>query len=460
MTPMSSSTDLSILFAEAIANTRFDRLPAPAVDAAKKSVLDTLGVILAASGMEAVVHPLLELIKEFGGSPESSLFGVGGRVPAPAAALVNGAMAHCLDFDDRTPRGRHSGSSLVPAAIALAERRRDVSGRSFLAAVAAGQDLFMRLRCNVGDDETWNLSTVLGVLSATATASSVLGLDAARTANALAIASTQASGTMQLVHAASPLRATYAGFTAQSAVMSSLMAQRDMAGIEGALEGPAGLFTACFQGRYDREEMLEGLGTTYLGSDMGYKPWPVVGLAHPHIHAIIQLMKRHHLAAADVDLIRVYVSPSQHQICTPLDRRRAPQNAMEAKFSLPYGVALAAAHGGIAVSHFKPEALTDPTVLALASKVMPIEDTGPQSQPAVGRVQLVTRDGRTFDQLGTDVPGSPQAPMTWDDIAHKFVGCAGVAALPLPAANAQRVVEMVARLDELDDVTELVQALR
>ena len=449
--------DLAEHFGEAIAGARFERLPLAAIDAAKKTVLDTLGVILAGSGMAPTVRPVLELVREAGGAPESALLGVGGRAPATAAALANGAMAHCLDFDDRTPWGRHCGSSLIPAALALAEKRRGVSGRQLITAIAVGQDMFIRLRRHIERDEAWNLSTVLGVLSASAAASVVLGLDRRGTTNALGIASTQASGTMQLVHSGSDLRGMYAGFSAQAAVTSTLLAQKGVQGVDGALEGEAGLFRLCFPDGYDRAAMLDGLGTTYLGGCMGYKPWPVVGLAHTFIHATLELMREHRLAAADIERIEVFIGEKHRELCAPLARRRAPQSAIEAKFSLPFCVALAAARGGISVCDFNDSALNDAVVLALAEKVVPSE-TG-TTTPRTDEVRVTVRGGQMFSRDGRDAPGGPNAPMTWNDVTRKFFTCAAAAAIPLSASSTQLAVELVERLERLDDVAQVVQAL-
>jgi len=166
MTP--SDVDVVDHFADHAAATTYDTLPPAAAKAAKMSIFDTLGVILAASGVEPAVRDVVDLVRETGGRPESTVLAFGDRVPALSAALANGAMAHCLDFDDQTPWGQHSASSIVPAAFAVAERRGGVTGKDMIAAVAAGQDIFARLRRNVGWRKDWNLSTVLGVFAGAA----------------------------------------------------------------------------------------------------------------------------------------------------------------------------------------------------------------------------------------------------------------------------------------------------
>jgi 2-methylcitrate dehydratase PrpD len=264
---MSDTLDLVHHFSACVAGTRYETLPPEAIDAAKKSILDTLGVILAASGLEPAVHGVIDIVREAGGKPECTLLAFGGRAPALMASMANGALAHCLDFDDHTPWGQHASSSVVPASFAVAERQGGVSGQDLIAAVAAGQDLFARLRCNVGWKKDWNISTVMGVFAGAADAGRVMGMSAERIAAALSVASLQSSGIMEIVcGTGSDLRALYAGFSAKGAVLAALMAEKGLAGMDSLFEGEYGFFRTYFDGRYDRAKMLEGLGKDYLAA--------------------------------------------------------------------------------------------------------------------------------------------------------------------------------------------------
>jgi 2-methylcitrate dehydratase PrpD len=273
--------DLCHVFSNHVADTRFEDLSQEAVEAAKKSILDIIGVTLAGSGMEPAVRGVADVILDAGGRPEASVLGFGGKAPAQSAAFANGVMAHCLDFDDQTPWGAHPDSSVVPAVLALAERKGRVSGRDLITSVALGQDLFVRLRCNVQWRQDWNLSSVVGAFSAAAAAAYVQGMSREQIAHTLGIASMQSSGTMQVIFGiGSDLRGMYAGFTAQGAVMSVLLAKKGITGIAELFEGKAGIFNVYFGGKYDREKMVDGLGKEYLGASMVYKAWPAVGNVH------------------------------------------------------------------------------------------------------------------------------------------------------------------------------------
>jgi 2-methylcitrate dehydratase PrpD len=448
--------------AEMAANADYAKLPAVAADAAKKSILDTLGVILAAGGMEPAVRGVIDLVRETGGRPESSVLGFAARAPALMAAFANGAMAHCLDFDDHTPFGQHAASSLVPAGFSVAERRGGVSGRDMIAAVAAGQDIFVRLRCNVGWRKDWNLSTVMGVFAATATACRVMGFSCDRIAHALGIASMQSCGTMEVIAGiGSDLRGMYAGFSAKGAVLAALLAEKGLTGVQTLFEGRDGIFNTYFDGKYDRAKILENLGTEYTGAAMLYKPWPAVGTAHSHIHATMELVRQHDLAPHHIAEIRVFVGDYHELMCQPLEARRAPATLVDARFSLPFLVAVAAVRRDMKISDFSRGGLQDPEVLAVAQKVVPIRDRGLDWKLDLpgGRVEIVTYDNRTFEQSGQNVPGTAAAPMTWDDIAAKFRACAAAAATPPSLAQIEAVQQMARNLETLDDATELLRAI-
>ena len=454
--------DLVHYIANLAVDTQYSQLPADAIDAAKKSILDTLGVSLAASGLEPAVNRVIDFVREHSGRPESSVLASNLMVPAGMAAFANGAMAHCLDYDDLTLWGHHAASSIIPAVFAVAERRGGVSGKEMIAAVAAGQDIFARLRCNVEWRKDWNISPVMGVFAAAAAASRILGLPREQIANALGIASMHSCGTMEVVQGISDLRGIYAGFSAKGAVTATLLAERGITGLNALFEGKYGFFNTYFDGKYDRANILEGLGEDYKGSATLYKRWPSVSTSHSHIHATIELLTKYDVSVEDIVEIRVHVGDWHDVMCRPLEARRAPKTALDAKFSLPFLVAIAAVRREISVADFTKEALTDPLVLAVAQTVVPVADKTLDWNLEIppGRVEIITRDGRRLEKAGSHVPGSAEAPMTWDDIGRKFDDCATVAAVGLSSAQIESVKQMARRLESMDDAIELLRDLR
>lgn len=136
--------DASYDLARYLVNTKYEDIPAAAVEAAKKEVLDQLGVGLGGSAKPGV-RELLEINKEWGGKPESTVFCFGDRLPAPMAAQVNATMGHALDYDDTGDGPTHPSVVIVPTAFAMAERKGNVTGEELLASIATGVDVMCRL---------------------------------------------------------------------------------------------------------------------------------------------------------------------------------------------------------------------------------------------------------------------------------------------------------------------------
>lgn len=459
---MSIQQDLSHDFADFICNAKYEDLSPEAIEGAKKSILDTVGVILAASGVEPAVHAVHALVQEAGGAPQSTLMGFGGKAPAVWAAFHNGALAHCLDFDDHAPEGHHPSSSIVPAALALAERAGGVSGRDLITAVAVGQDMFLRMRRSVASRLDWHLTTVIGVFSATAAAAHILKLNRAQTISAIGIAGMQCCGTLELAYGVgSDLRGMYAGFTTKGAVLAAMMAEKGIRGVQSMFEGKAGLFKVYFGGQYDRTSMLKDLGKVFSGGEVLYKPWPSCGASHGFIHATMELMQEHGLTAADIQSIRVHVGDFQKQLCEPIEGRRRPATPADAKFSIPYCIAVAASKGRVKLSDFFGDALHDPAVGAMADKIEAQLDENFDWKGMLpkGRLEVTTTDGRTLTRVGDNVPGDVECPMSWDYLCEKFSESAALAAKAPSQAKIAKAYQLVRDLDAAADATDLLRLL-
>lgn len=458
----STTTELSHEFAEFVVNTTYESLSLEAIEGAKKSILDTLGVILAATGVEPAVQGVHELVTEAGGREESSLMGFGGKAPAVWAAFHNGAMAHCLDFDDHAPEGHHPSSSIVPAVFALAERKGGVTGKQLIAAVAVGQDMFLRIRRNIPSRQDWHITTVIGVYSATAAAAHILGLNRAQTISAFGIAGMQCCGTLELAYGVgSDLRGMYAGFSTKGAVLAALMAEKNIRGVQSMFEGKAGLFNVYFDGEYNREGMLKDLGKVYHGGDVLYKPWPSCGASHGFIHATLELMKEHGLHAQDIASIRVHVGDFQKQLCEPIEGRRRPATPADAKFSIPYCIAVAATKGAVKLTDFFGDALHDPAVGTMADKITAVLDENFDWKGMLpkGRLEMTTTDGRVFTRVGDNVPGDVECPMSWEYLYEKFQESAALAAHAPTKAGIAKAYELVRDLENVADATHLLRTL-
>ncbi|MFH1087821.1 MAG: MmgE/PrpD family protein [Chloroflexota bacterium] len=453
--------DASQVFAGMIAGLKYEDLPAGVVEITKSTILDTIGVILASSGIAPEPGEIVRLVVEEGGKEESSIIGHGVKVPCYMAAFANGAMGHALDYDDVAFAGGevwgHIGIATVPAALAVCERIGKVSGKELLAALAGADEMLYRLgiaafACPTARSE-WFLVPVLGVFGAAAASGKLLGLSEEQLVNAFGIALSQAAGSNEIGLATKgAMRAIYAAFPGKTGVLSSLMAQRGIAATENGLEGKAGLFPVYFHGQHDAGSLAAGLGSRFEILRTGFKPWCACAFTHTYIDATLEMVKKYDIAARDVEQVDACTSEYlQTMVGAPLEEKRRPKTGIAAKHSIPFCLAVAIARRSVNLRDFLPAAITDREVLGLAERVVP------QVHTDVGTVRIVTKGGKTYSNKVAHPLGSPEKPMSRAQIEAKFRDCASYASKPVSGEVAGGVIRLVGSLEQVADVRDIIR---
>lgn len=459
-----SKEDLAITLARHLVKTKYEHIPQEAIDKAKKSTLDTLGACLAASGMVPECREVCRLVKSAMGKRESTIIGFGGRVPAWSAAFVNGGLSHGIEYDDLHHRSMsHPSGALVPATLAIAERLGGVNGKEFLTAIALGQDLIIRLASSPhSQDLDWLPFPVFGVFGTAAACGKLLGFDEDRTSAAIGAALCYSAGPRIIARGTgTTLRAVFSALPAEGGVRAALLAQSGICGPRNSLEADKGFFSAFFQGKYDRNVVLAELGQRFEGADIGYKPWPSCGNTHAPIEATLNLMKEFGLSSDEIAAITVSASDMARGNCEPLEQKQRPKTGMEARFSLPFAVAIAAVKRRVTLDDFTAEGISDTKVTALAQKVMPRLDASLNAIPGISAsiVEIKTKNGDRHSKRVDFAYGHPRNPMSFDDIIAKFRDCAAHSFRPVPLASVEQVIEMTTSLEKMADVTQIIRRL-
>lgn len=412
----------------------------PAVlEAVRVNLFDTLACAVAGISARGV-DQMIEMVRDWGGRPEASVWCSDLRVPAPMAALVNGMMAHARDFDD-THDGAvlHAGVSVIPAALAAAEAAPAATGADLLAGIAAGLELISRLgvATRVGIIESGYMYTSLfGHFAATAAAARVWRLSEAETVNALGVAYSQAAGTHQVTRDAALTKRVQPGFAAKTAQISVAMTRRGIRGAQRSFEGVDGLFRSYLHDRYDPARLRAGLGRDYELLNLSYKPYPCCRFNHPAIDAALEV-RAALTAGARIGAIRAFVNRQAYEaVATPPEIRRRPETIVQAQFSIPYTVAVALLRGEVGLTDFTDPALLDAAVQALAARVEVFVD--PEIERDWGRsispVRLEVETDQGVVVARVDHPrGSLAQPMTAADFDAKLAGCARTGAMNWPA---------------------------
>jgi 2-methylcitrate dehydratase PrpD len=453
-------------FAANVVATTFDRLPVEAVEATKNDVLDTLGTIVAGSTF-AASQEIVELGREWGGSPQSTVLAFGDRLPAPVATFINATMGHALDYDDTHDKAvLHVGPAVISSALAVGERVGGVDGKGLITAVALGADLISRMGLATTQsihEGGFMFTPLYGYFGSAAAAAKVLGLDEAQLVNAFGIAYAQASGNVQVnvddEHALT--KRMQVGFAAKGGLLSALLAEKGLTGAQSSMEGRFGIFNLYQRGQYDRETLLDGLGEHFEVSNLSFKPYACCRQIHGHVDAALQLRRDYELAPEDIERVTIFVNRDPHPLCDPLEMRRRPQEEVVAQFSIPYSVAVALTYGKVLIKDYTLEHLGDEAVLAVAEKVSPQFDSNlPTRSVPPARMEIQTKDGRTLKSEDVLVAkGHPDNPMSFDELADKFRDCASHSTQPLSGDAVERVIELCANLESVDDISELITPL-
>ncbi len=446
-----------------ISDTNYDNIPGSVLDITKKSFLDVLGVILAAGTLGEGCQPFVNLAIAERGKKESTIIGFGARVPACMAALANGSMAHALDFDNRfeTPSG-HPNAAPIPAALAVAESIGNVNGKDFITALTLASDITCRLAIALRVDPReygFYESPILGAFGATAAAGKLLNLSPEQILDAFSLTLCQYTCSAELVNSPrSVIRGIQYAFPAKAGVLSALLARDGVAGgFDQPFEGKSGLYTMYSQGKYDSYVLTNGLGKIFESANVSFKPWPAAGGSQSFIEAALQIIDEYNVKPGDIKRINVVTGPRNSKYCEPLERRRNPMTVADAKQSIPFAVAVAFAHKRVALSHFTLQALRDPDVLELTSKITHEEDSVVEPTTGFVRLEVETEHGKMVSRKTEFTYGHPKNPISQEALIAKFMDCATHSVKKISEKNLNKVVQLVLHLEDVGNVGEIMK---
>jgi 2-methylcitrate dehydratase PrpD len=454
---MATVPDISAILAR---HVRTADVPAEARAVTRRAVIDAIGAMTAASGLGEGSDAFAALAKESGEGEPCSVLGFDFRTSPVMAAFANGALAHAIDFEDTHDATLvHPHAAVVPAALAIAEFAGGISGRDFLDAVAIGADLSCRLALGLtesAEKRGFYFIPMLSAYGAAAAAAQLLKLSEAEIVQSLALASCQAVFSDAMVaFPPSHLRAVRDGFSARGGVTAALLARRGLQAFDRPIEGPGGLYANFARGKFDAARMLEGLGEVYEGAKVSFKPWPSCRGTHAFVEAAIALMREHAIDPDHISRIDIKVSPFFAVLCEPPEQKRRPKTAIDAKFSIPFTVAIALARGDVTLRDFSQQRLADAKLQALADKMHhSVEPAWTQDQSTRGVLTLTLADGRSPTLEIIDPLGHPLNPMDESAMRRKFADCLAVARHPMDAAAVQQLGH---RLEQLEDVADMRQ---
>ena len=418
---------------------------------AKRTLVNLLAISVSAS-----VHPssarLLVWARAEGAARQARIIASDLETSPSLAALVNGFLAHLQDYDDtHNPTVLHPSAPVWPAALAAAEETR-ANGRDALVAFALGCEAACRIAMSVHPwhyDQGWHITGTVGVLGAAVAAGRLYGLDADQLTHALGFAGTQAGGVREVF--GSDGKALHAGRAASNGVQSAEFARAGMTANPEILAGRRGFWAVLSPNGHNEDELLGGLGERWELQRNGLKPYANGVVSHPIQGGVIALRNEHGLTADRVTGISLRVC----HLVPELMNRAAPTTGLEAKFSFQHCAAAALVDGAGHDAQFDLDRVLDPTIAELRSKVAFEIDSAIPEHEAYVTIEL--KDGRTVSTHVEHASGSPENPLTDEQLTEKFHALVEPV---LGAERAQTLFDAAWSLDEAPDVTDLLGLTR
>lgn len=415
--------------------------------AAKKSLIDWLGVCIGARG-EAPAVVTSEVARSWQTAGRAPLL-TGGLAAAPLAALVNGTLSHCLDYDD-THVGAvfHASGPIWAAALAVAAEQSNVSETLLLSAVISGFECGVRLgRNGLGvrlNGSGWHTTGVIGVVACALTSAILMSLSDEQAEQAMAIAASQASGLVASF--GTMVKPLHPGKAAMDGVMSAQLAAAGLTGAPGLFDTPDGLLPTLLQDK-QAVPVLQEEDSDWEILRNSFKPYSACQLTHAAIDCALELAPQ--LDGAPVEQIRARVHPLAIKIAGILD----PKTPTEGRFSLPFCIALGLKAHLASPDDFTPERIADSDLRALAERVVLVSD--PLMERVGTKLEIDLIDGNTLQSYVSHALGNPENPMELPALQTKFLALVQ----PVLGAKADELVALCSQFEEPGSLQRLLAVL-
>lgn len=444
-------------FVEWAAEVPVTDIPAEIRRDALLHVVDGFGAAFAAARMDNAPFAV-PVARSLGSGEEATMIGSVVAASAPGAAFANGVLMHSLDFDDTHTAGLvHATAMTLPATLAVAQRQ-GCSGPELVRALVLGYELAGRLSCAVPHGfhaKGFHATSVCGTFTAALTSSLLSGLSVEQMVNALGIAGSQSSGSMEFLATGTSTKQIHPGWSSLAGVVAAGLASRGATGPDTIIEGEHGLFALFSAAEPDLHSVLANLGESWQVERVAVKPYPACHLIHRSLDVARELRWRFDVDQVQHVLVRI-PAESVPIVCSPVDVKQRPRSPYEAKFSVQWSVAAMLVDGEVGVDTYRADRLDRSDVRRLSERVRfeAVHDPRPAAEQP-GDLAVTLEDG-TVVRLRTDNSSFGGSTTDLDEVVlAKFrlnVGASEDAA--------GRLVDAVMMLDDAPDLDAVASALR
>jgi len=432
--------------AQYVVDADYETVPAEVIHAAKRCLIDWLGVALGGSSHPGV-DSLLQVADRVGCSNQATIIGRKRKTDSLHAALINGYMSHVLDYDDTNLESFVHPSAPVWPAISALSSTTTVSGKEALLAFVMGYEVenrIGRVLFKHHDERGWHMSGMVGGFGAAAAVGKIMTLNGSQMRQAFGIAATYASGLREMFGTMS--KSLHPGKAAMSGLYAALLIQAGFTSSENVLETPRGFF-AVNAGEYHLEAVLAGIGKNFGILKNSVKPYSCGVVVHPTVDGIISLRNREKIQPHEVSKIEAEV----HPMVPDVTGKTTPKTGIDGKFSIYHCMAAALVDGACGPDQFSDKRVHAPEIVSI--RELTAIRVNPDFRHEEARVVIHLKNGKKFEAHIPHASGTPQNPVTDEHLFEKYMSMAGKV---IGADKARTLADKIWMLEEIDDFQKIM----
>ncbi|TKB43278.1 MmgE/PrpD family protein [Thalassotalea mangrovi] len=439
-----------------IESQRYENLPQSVIVAAKTFILDSIGV-----GISGSRHENLPLVKaavnNWGAGKQAQVWATGEWLPASSAATINGYQIHNQEWDCVHEEAVVHPMATILSALMAYGQQHNVSGQKLILGVVVAVDVATLIGASATSGLKFFRPSVCGCLGATAGICAMLGITGSKLANALGIAYSQISGTMQSHLEGSPMLAMQIAFNAKNAIQAADLARQGFSGPKDILEGPFGYFTL-FEDGFDLTQFYQKLGYQYQIEQISHKPFPTGRAGHGVVDALQVLQTDYEFTPDQIEQVTVEVTPLIYRlVARPI---KEGMDVSYAKLCIGYIGATALLKGSVDVDDFAKTCLHDPNRLRLGAKFQTqVNDIIDPNALAPISVTVQLSDGQTFSHSLPAILGHPHRPLSKAAQLQKFRAACHSAHIPMKDDEIDKLINRIDELPAINNINDLVQMM-
>ena len=405
------------------AELEFNKIPENILNYLKLLFLDGVGCCIHGNTLEWT-KTLEEVVTNKEDYNQCSIIGTNKKTTLLNAVLINSTAGHGFESDDIHRESiLHPNSIVVPVSINVAEKMGNINGKKFLTSVVAGYEVATRIGSAAGTElllRGFHPQGTHGTIAAAITAGKLMDFSTDQMVHAIGIAGSLGAGLMAAQEGAMVKR-LHSGRAAQAGVLAAQLSAKNFTGIQNIIEADYGGFLSSFSGKNDFNRSIRNLYKEWECMNTGIKPYASVTSIHTALDCLKNIMKKNNISVKNIKNIKAKISHPTYVHCAWNYKNH---NITSAQMNIYYGLALIALEGELFVNQFSKDKISNPEILNFMKKITAevdpkIESLGHEFRH-MASIELTTNDNKKFNHTEKYRKGSPENPLTKDQIISKF----------------------------------------